>query len=173
MPWYGPEFKPTDEQTRFFIVPSTGAAMLLVSQIGRPNMGLTIAEAPVLVVPRELHFESQLAWGTRPVLPFHGIRVAFSAALVWPQCLIHITSCFLWMVAPWQAGGGGSINLSKSGGRVGCCDSTPQLPGADGISKEISFAGTKTQSPPRGCVPDMKHPIAEATPPRLVNSRLV
>jgi len=36
------EFKPTDENTRFFTVPSTGAAMLLVKQIDRPNMGLTL-----------------------------------------------------------------------------------------------------------------------------------
>ena len=36
------EFKPTDENTRFFTVPSTGAAMLLVHQIDRPNMGLTL-----------------------------------------------------------------------------------------------------------------------------------
>ena len=36
------EFKPTDENTRFFAVPSTGAALLLVKDIDRPNMGLTI-----------------------------------------------------------------------------------------------------------------------------------
>jgi len=36
------EFKPTDENTRFFTVPSTGAALLLVHQIDRPNMGLTL-----------------------------------------------------------------------------------------------------------------------------------
>jgi sugar phosphate isomerase/epimerase len=36
------EFKPTDENTRFFTVPSTGAALLLVSEIDRPNMGLTL-----------------------------------------------------------------------------------------------------------------------------------
>lgn len=36
------EFKPTDENTRFFAVPSTGAALLLVHKIARPNMGLTI-----------------------------------------------------------------------------------------------------------------------------------
>jgi sugar/nucleoside kinase (ribokinase family)/sugar phosphate isomerase/epimerase len=36
------EFKPTDENTRFFTVPSTGAAMLLVNEIDRPNMGLTL-----------------------------------------------------------------------------------------------------------------------------------
>jgi len=36
------EFKPTDENTRFFTVPSTGAAMLLVKEIDRPNMGLTL-----------------------------------------------------------------------------------------------------------------------------------
>jgi len=36
------EFKPTDENTRFFAVPSTGAALLLVEEINRPNMGLTI-----------------------------------------------------------------------------------------------------------------------------------
>jgi sugar phosphate isomerase/epimerase len=36
------EFKPTDENTRFFTVPSTGAAMLLLKDIDRPNMGLTL-----------------------------------------------------------------------------------------------------------------------------------
>jgi len=36
------EYKPTDENTRFFTVPSTGAAVLLVQQINRPNMGLTL-----------------------------------------------------------------------------------------------------------------------------------
>ncbi|KAL7464793.1 hypothetical protein ACHAXS_005132 [Conticribra weissflogii] len=36
------EFKPTDENTRFFTVPSTGAAMMLVTEIDRPNMGLTL-----------------------------------------------------------------------------------------------------------------------------------
>ena len=36
------EFKPTDENTRFFTVPSTGAAMLLLKDIDRQNMGLTL-----------------------------------------------------------------------------------------------------------------------------------
>ena len=36
------EYKPTDENTRFFTVPSTGAALLLVREIDRPNMGLTL-----------------------------------------------------------------------------------------------------------------------------------
>lgn len=36
------EFKPTDENTRWFAVPSTGAALLLVDDIDRPNMGLTL-----------------------------------------------------------------------------------------------------------------------------------
>jgi sugar phosphate isomerase/epimerase len=36
------EFKATDENTRFFIVPSTGAALQLVEDINRPNMGLTL-----------------------------------------------------------------------------------------------------------------------------------
>ena len=36
------EYKPTDENTRFFAVPSTGAAMLLVNEIDRSNMGLTL-----------------------------------------------------------------------------------------------------------------------------------
>lgn len=36
------EFKPTDENTRFFTVASTGAAMLLLKDINRPNMGLTL-----------------------------------------------------------------------------------------------------------------------------------
>ena len=35
------EFKPTDENTRFFAVPSTGAALLLAHEIDRPNFGLT------------------------------------------------------------------------------------------------------------------------------------
>jgi ribokinase len=32
------EYKPTDENTRFFTVPSTGAALLLVHEIDRPNV---------------------------------------------------------------------------------------------------------------------------------------
>lgn len=36
------EFKPTDENTRFFAVPSTGAALLLAQQVDRPNFGLTL-----------------------------------------------------------------------------------------------------------------------------------
>jgi len=36
------EFKPTDENTRFFAVPTTGAALLLVEDIARANMGLTL-----------------------------------------------------------------------------------------------------------------------------------
>lgn len=36
------EFKPTDENTRWFTVPSTGAAMLLLKDIDRANMGLTL-----------------------------------------------------------------------------------------------------------------------------------
>jgi ribokinase len=36
------EYKPTDENTRFFTVPSTAAALLLVGEIDRPNMGLTL-----------------------------------------------------------------------------------------------------------------------------------
>jgi len=36
------EYKPTDENTRFFTVPSTAAAVLLLKDIDRPNMGLTL-----------------------------------------------------------------------------------------------------------------------------------
>ena len=36
------EFKPTDENTRYFAVPSTGAALRLVDEVARPNMGLTL-----------------------------------------------------------------------------------------------------------------------------------
>ncbi|KAJ1460296.1 Ribokinase-like protein [Pelagophyceae sp. CCMP2097] len=36
------EYKPTDENTRFFIVPSTGAAMLLCDDVCRDNFGLTL-----------------------------------------------------------------------------------------------------------------------------------
>lgn len=36
------EFKPTDENTRFFCVPSTGAALLFVNEVNRSNMGLTL-----------------------------------------------------------------------------------------------------------------------------------
>ena len=36
------EFKPTDENTRFFAVPSTGAAMLLAHHVNRSNFGLTL-----------------------------------------------------------------------------------------------------------------------------------
>lgn len=85
MPWYGPEFKPTDEQTRFFIVPSTGAAMLLVSQIGRPNMGLTIAEAPVLVVPRELHLKVSWRGGRGQCCPSMASVLPFQRPLYGPS----------------------------------------------------------------------------------------
>lgn len=36
------EYKPTDENTRFYIVGSVGAAKLLVQEVGRSNMGVTI-----------------------------------------------------------------------------------------------------------------------------------
>jgi sugar/nucleoside kinase (ribokinase family)/sugar phosphate isomerase/epimerase len=36
------EYKPTDENTRFFTVPSTGAAMLFVNEVDRANFGLTL-----------------------------------------------------------------------------------------------------------------------------------
>lgn len=36
------EYKPTDEVSRFALVGSTGAALLLVQEVGRPNMGLTL-----------------------------------------------------------------------------------------------------------------------------------
>lgn len=36
------EFKPTDEATRYSVVPSTGAALLLARDVGRPNFGLTL-----------------------------------------------------------------------------------------------------------------------------------
>ena len=36
------EYKPTDENTRYFAIPSTGAAMLLVNEVNRKNFGLTL-----------------------------------------------------------------------------------------------------------------------------------
>ena len=36
------EYKPTDENTRFFTVPSTGAALLMVRDVDRANFGLTL-----------------------------------------------------------------------------------------------------------------------------------
>lgn len=36
------EYKPTDENTRFFTVPSTGAAILMMHEVDRPNFGLTL-----------------------------------------------------------------------------------------------------------------------------------
>ena len=36
------EYKPTDENTRYFAVESTGSAILLMKEINRPNFGLTI-----------------------------------------------------------------------------------------------------------------------------------
>lgn len=36
------EYKPTDENTRFFTVPSTGAAILLVREVERTNFGLVL-----------------------------------------------------------------------------------------------------------------------------------
>jgi sugar/nucleoside kinase (ribokinase family)/sugar phosphate isomerase/epimerase len=36
------EYKPTDENTRFFTVPTTAAALLFVEEVNRPNIGLTL-----------------------------------------------------------------------------------------------------------------------------------
>ncbi|KAL7569888.1 hypothetical protein ACA910_008555 [Epithemia clementina (nom. ined.)] len=36
------EYKPTDENTRFFTVPSTGAAIIMASDVNRINFGLTL-----------------------------------------------------------------------------------------------------------------------------------
>ena len=36
------EYKPTDENTRFFTIPSTGAALLMVNEVNRDNFGLTL-----------------------------------------------------------------------------------------------------------------------------------
>jgi ribokinase len=36
------EYKPTDENTRFFTIPSTGAALLMVNEVDRQNFGLTL-----------------------------------------------------------------------------------------------------------------------------------
>jgi sugar phosphate isomerase/epimerase len=36
------EYKPTDENTRFFTIPSTGAALCMVHQVDRKNFGLTL-----------------------------------------------------------------------------------------------------------------------------------
>ena len=36
------EYKPTDENTRFFTIPSTGAALLMVRDVDRSNFGLTL-----------------------------------------------------------------------------------------------------------------------------------
>jgi sugar/nucleoside kinase (ribokinase family)/sugar phosphate isomerase/epimerase len=36
------EYKPTDENTRFFTVPSTGAALLMALEVNRSNFGLTL-----------------------------------------------------------------------------------------------------------------------------------
>lgn len=36
------EYKPTDENTRFFTIPSTGAAILMAKEVNRPNFGLTL-----------------------------------------------------------------------------------------------------------------------------------
>lgn len=36
------EYKPTDENTRYFVVPSTGSACLLVQEVSRDNFGLTL-----------------------------------------------------------------------------------------------------------------------------------
>jgi sugar phosphate isomerase/epimerase len=36
------EYKPTDDNTRFFTVPSTGAAVVFVASVNRTNFGLTL-----------------------------------------------------------------------------------------------------------------------------------
>ena len=43
------EYKPTDENTRFFTIPSTGAALLMVQHVDRPNFGLTLDVGQMLM----------------------------------------------------------------------------------------------------------------------------
>jgi sugar phosphate isomerase/epimerase len=43
------EWKATDEAARWSLVPSTGAALLLVRQVGRPNFGLTLDAGHMLL----------------------------------------------------------------------------------------------------------------------------
>ena len=43
------EFKPSDERSRFSIVPSTGEALRLVEQVGRRNTGLTLDTGHLLM----------------------------------------------------------------------------------------------------------------------------
>ena len=43
------QYKPTDENTRFFTIPSTGAAILVMNEVDRPNFGLTLDVGQMLM----------------------------------------------------------------------------------------------------------------------------
>lgn len=53
------EYKPTDENTRFFTVPSTGAAMLMVRDVNRENFGLTLDVGHMLMAGENVSFFDQ------------------------------------------------------------------------------------------------------------------
>jgi sugar phosphate isomerase/epimerase len=51
------EYKPTDEQSRFSFIPSTGSALLLADAVGAPNFGLTLDVGHMLAageIPRKV-----------------------------------------------------------------------------------------------------------------------
>ena len=59
------EFKPTDEKSRFALVPSTGAAVELVRRVGRPNFGLTLDFGHLLMAGENPAQSAALAHGAR------------------------------------------------------------------------------------------------------------
>lgn len=94
------EYKPTDENTRFFAVPSTGAAMLLVNDVDRENFGLTLdvghclaagenpAQSVAMVAQRGKLFGIQLndgyqRLGAEDGLMFASVHPLMALELVW------------------------------------------------------------------------------------------
>jgi sugar phosphate isomerase/epimerase len=93
------EYKPTDENTRFFTVPSTGAALLFVSDVNRPNMGLTLdvghmlmsgenpGQSIAMVARKQKLFGIQLNDGwTRLAGTSSNMSSVYSQSLCWCDC---------------------------------------------------------------------------------------
>ncbi|KAG7668529.1 hypothetical protein KSW81_005293 [Nannochloris sp. 'desiccata'] len=65
------EFKPTDENTRISIVPSTGAALLLARQVNRPSFGLTLDVGHLLMAGENPAQSVALAAADRKLFGMH------------------------------------------------------------------------------------------------------
>lgn len=80
------EFKPTDESTRFSIVPSTGAALLLARDVDRPNFGLTL-DVGHLLMAGENPAQSVAAVGAAGKLFGMQVGMAANVKLHPPPCM--------------------------------------------------------------------------------------